>query len=222
MRSIPDFIDLVVKVNSHPARAFIDTGSTVNIISQRLASQLKLPIDTHHPINILQVDGNIKSIGRVSTQLSMGSQTHLITFHVLANFRYPLLLGLDVGKRFGLTVDLSTRKVTARIEQVKPSILNIETREDITLKKLLARHRQVFAQHDTDIGRIQVVKHKIITVPHPPIQLRPYRRPQHEYDEIVKIIREAEAKDSYAKAKTANGHSQLLWYQRKTVDNAYA
>src|SRR5205814_2362197 len=144
--------------------------------SLKLANQLNLSIDRNSTIDILQVDGKVNSIGRCIPLLTIGSQCQLTTFHVLSNFRYPLLLGLDVGQRFGLTINLSTRKVTANYRQVKPLVsLHLEPKQNSSLEQLLVTHKKAFAQTDTDIGRIHIVKHKIITVPHPPIQLRPYR-----------------------------------------------
>ena len=58
------------------------------------------------------------------------------------------------------------------------------------LNALLAKHHRVFTQANADIGRISGASHTIHTVPHPPIQLRPYRRPQHEYDEIGRQVTE--------------------------------
>ena len=52
----------------------------------------------------------------------------------------------------------------------------------------------VFAQTDTDIGRIPIEKHKIIITPHHPIQRQPYRRPQGDYDESDRQVNELKAK----------------------------
>ena len=60
--------------------------------------------------------------------------------------------------------------------------------EDNRLKQILQKHKRVFRQSEHDIGRITVAKHSIKTTPHPPIQLRAYRRPQSDYDEIRKQV----------------------------------
>ncbi|UYV64943.1 PLK4 [Cordylochernes scorpioides] len=44
------------------------------------------------------------------------------------------------------------------------------------LDSLLLNYNHVFSQHQTDIGKISI-QHQIVTKDHPPISLRPYRRP---------------------------------------------
>ena len=56
------------------------------------------------------------------------------------------------------------------------------------LNTVLRRHETIFAQTSTSVGKIKNVVHTIHTNPHPPIQRRPYRRPQHEYDEISRQV----------------------------------
>ena len=56
------------------------------------------------------------------------------------------------------------------------------------LNTVLRRHETIFAQTSTSVGKIKNVVHPIHTNPHPPIQRRPYRRPQLEYDEISRQV----------------------------------
>ena len=56
------------------------------------------------------------------------------------------------------------------------------------INTVLKRHETIFAKTSTSVGRIKDVVHTIHTNPHPPIQRRPYRRPQHEYDEISRQV----------------------------------
>ena len=79
-----------------------------------------------------------------------------------------------------------------------------------TLNKLLQRHSKVFSQNATDIGRVTVAEHSINTVPHPPIQLRPYRRPQHEYDVIRQNVKELQAKGIIRESESPWAFPSLL------------
>ena len=56
------------------------------------------------------------------------------------------------------------------------------------LNTVLKRHQTIFAKTSTSVGRIRDVVHTIHTNPHPPIQRRPYRRPQHEYDDPLHCL----------------------------------
>ncbi|RWS01735.1 Retrotransposable element Tf2 protein type 1-like protein, partial [Dinothrombium tinctorium] len=93
-------------------------------------------------------------------------------FHVLQNFQYPVLIGLDIGQQFGLKIDLKSKTASMTIvEQPLRTILAMKPTQSQQLKELLQTHKHVFSQDGMDIGRISIAKHHIATVEHPPIQL---------------------------------------------------
>ncbi|RWS00094.1 Transposon Tf2-6 polyprotein-like protein, partial [Dinothrombium tinctorium] len=181
----------------HPQQdneAFIDTGSTISVISQQIQHNLGLRIIPHSSILINQADGQTRSIGRTKANISIKQVTHQCEFHVIQNFQYPILIGLDIGQQFGLKIDLKTRTASMTImEQPLKTILTMKPTQSQQLKQLLQTHKNVFSQDGMDIGRISIAKHKIATIEHPPIQLRAYRRPQHEYDEIKRQVEQLKA-----------------------------
>ena len=79
-------------------------------MSTLLYRQLDLTLEENSSIILSQVDGTTRSLGRVSTNLTICNRTHPVHIHVLNNFHYPLLLGLDIGSKFGLQLDLINRK----------------------------------------------------------------------------------------------------------------
>lgn len=106
-------------------------------------------------------------------------------FHILPNFRFPCLLGLDIGTLFRLQLDLGSSTVSTPPTRSHRFIASyLAAAENDALDAVLNKHVKIFATSDTDIGRIDIAKHSIITNPHPPIQRRPYRRSASEYDEI--------------------------------------
>ena len=111
-------------------------------------------------IIVQQVDGSTQSIGRASVSLQIGNISHTIDFHIISRFRYPLLLGLDVGQRFKLTINLETRNVSmptgcnATTNVTQYSSLHLTSDETTQLEAVLKRHESVFS--DTDIGRIRI------------------------------------------------------------------
>ena len=86
--------------------AFVDRVFTHSISSQ-LAEQLKLRTQPNTDITINQVNSSFQTKGRIQTQLTIANRTETVTLHVIDSFRYPLLIGLDIGKQFGLTIDLN-------------------------------------------------------------------------------------------------------------------
>lgn len=71
---------------------------------------------------------------------------------------------------------------------------HLNTTEDSILNSIIQKHYHIFSQNESDIGRITIAKHSIITAPHPPIQRRFYRRPQSDYDEIKRQVTELKEK----------------------------
>jgi transposase InsO family protein len=164
-------------------------------MSIQLLKQLKLKLIPNSSVTVSQVNGITQSIGRVTSTMTIGKANPIsrqVSLHVMENFRYPLLIGLDIGELFDLQIDVKRRKVY-RPQNSRPTkyvALHLDTESNRSLDVLLRQNEDVFSQHETDIGRITIARHHITTVPHPPITLRPYRRPQHEYDEINKQIEE--------------------------------
>ncbi len=164
-------------------------------MSFQLFKQLKLKLIPNSSVTISQVNGITQSIGRVTSTITIGKNNPIsrqVSLHVMENFRYPLLIGLDIGELFNLQIDVKRRKVyrTQNSRPKKYIALHLDTKENHYLDALLRQNEDVFSQHETDIGRITIARHHITTVPHPPITLRPYRRPHNEYDEISKQIEE--------------------------------
>ena len=184
-------------VNHIPIQAFIDTGSTISIISYQQLKRLNLTLEPSSSITIRQANSNTRSIGRVKVLLTIENITHPIHLHVLSHFKYPLLLGLDVGNLFGLHIDVKDKVVTTK----GPSFGNcrfqanhLTTGENIRLNEILQKYKQTFSENSVDVGRITIAQHTIHTTPHPPIQLRPYRRPMSEYDEIKRQVEDLKDK----------------------------
>ncbi|UYV84394.1 hypothetical protein LAZ67_X002002 [Cordylochernes scorpioides] len=121
-----------------------------------------------------------------------------IDLHILRNFMYPLLLSLDVGTLFNLHVDIKNGVVTTK----GPSLYNckfqanhLRPETNQTLDKILHKYTTIFIENSFDVRENKIAKHNIHTVPHPPIQLRPYRRSASEYDEIKRQVEDLKKKD---------------------------
>ena len=186
-----NFINIDAKINGSPIKAFVDSGSSLSIISASLANKLNLKLIRNSSLVLHQVNGTTKTKGRTTVNMTIGQISAKLDLHVMENFQYPLLLGLDAGERFGLRIDLKSRTASMAINGPPKRFvaLYLNTEEADQLNALLQKWFSLFSQ-DNNIGRITVAKHSIITTPHPPIQLRPYRRPQSDYDEIRTQIKD--------------------------------
>ena len=172
----------------------MDTGATLSAISRKLARKLQLTPLPNSSIKIKQLDGICTSIGRVRVKVKIKNVVHEVDVHIIDKFDYPFLIGLDIGKKFGLQLDLTKMSASIssnrKLNKPKQTIMYLSEQQDQALKALLKKHYKTFSKHDTEIGKIKLARHSIITRPHPPIQLRHYRRSQTEYDEIDKAVQE--------------------------------
>ncbi len=73
-------------------------------------------------------------------------------------FRYPLLIGLDIGELFDLQIDVKRRKVYY-LQNSRPKkyiALHIDPEENQFLDALLRQNEDVFSQNQTGIERITI------------------------------------------------------------------
>ncbi|UYV84871.1 hypothetical protein LAZ67_X003796, partial [Cordylochernes scorpioides] len=184
-------INISVEVNGIPAQAFVDTGATVSIINWRLFKRTRLQIQPNSDIHISQADGVTRTCGSLQTKVRIDKLIKPVTLHVMKNFKYPLLIGLDVASLFNLLIDVRDKTIYTKIDGLQNPILvnHLEEIREHELKELLEHNRNVFSQHAIDLGKV-AIQHKIITKSEQPISLRPYRRPLKEYEEIAEQVKE--------------------------------
>ena len=103
----PKLIEVVTSINDVHIPAIVDTGSTHSCISSQLAAELNLKPKPNSAITISQVNSSFQTQGCIKTQLTIANRTESVTLHIIPRFRYPLLIGLDIGTHFGLQIDLN-------------------------------------------------------------------------------------------------------------------
>lgn len=183
-----------VRVLNQNANTYIDTGSTITILSDKLFRRLRLNLIPNSSISVRQVHGYAHTLGRCMFPLTIANTTLNVEAHVIRNFHHPLLLGLDACYMFNLTIDVRKRRVYISHNHSHPSHSKTNTcflstanhskqskyqsthlkHTNSHVEKILSQYPDIFSQNDTDIG-ITLAKHHIRTLDHPPISFRPYR-----------------------------------------------
>lgn len=108
-----EFIVIPVSINEMSCIAMIDTGANIHIISDRLCRMLHLPFEPSS-IDIKQITGFTKSIGRVKADLRISNVTRTVSFHVMKDFNPDLLLGIKLGDNFDITLNLKKKQASIR------------------------------------------------------------------------------------------------------------
>ena len=198
---VAELINVDVKINGQQITGFVDSGSKITILGEQESKALHLKMIPNTSIAVQTLSGIIHTVGQTDVNLTIGQITQTVRLHVLSNFKYQLLIGLDVGKPFGLTVHFGSSAVSVRDPQQSFDCLTTTTLNS-SIREIVDNFSDVFAQNEADIGRITAVKHQIITKPHAPIQLRYYRRPQSEYDKINATVKDLEQKGLIRKSNS--------------------
>ncbi|UYV62918.1 K02A2.6-like, partial [Cordylochernes scorpioides] len=105
------FVNVEVLLNNIPVSSFIDPGSTISLMSCSLLKQHKLKLNVNDRIKIKQVDSFAYILGSVEVFLKIHSKLVGCKLHVVKNFSYPLLIGLDVAGKIGLIIDTKDKAV---------------------------------------------------------------------------------------------------------------
>ena len=186
---IAELINVDVKINNKAITGFVDSGSKITILGEKESKALHLKLIPNSKIAIQTISGVTHTLGQAKVQLTIGQITRRVKLHVMANFRYQLLIGIDIGRPFGLTIYLSNSSVsvppTIKSEQ-QYICLNV-TSTDPQITQMLNKYSDVFAKDESDIGRITAVKHKISPWAFPVVLA--YRKDSNEKDRFCNDYR---------------------------------
>ena len=138
------FLEVNVKLNGTAIKSFVDTGSTLSVVSEKTFKRLNAPLIPNTAITLNQITGQTQTIGCFRTDLQIGSTTKSVTLHVINGCKYPLLLGLDAGKLFGLHLDLKHSKVSMPSNPSDNEHTSVSNRAPTTSKPTQQQSQKLF------------------------------------------------------------------------------
>ena len=98
-----------VYIGHFKIKAFLDTGSNVNLISLDFAQYMKMSLDRSRSSLIRSIAGQVTSPGVVSFNLTINKVTKTIEACVLNFFQWMLLLSLPTQDDFDITIKTRQR-----------------------------------------------------------------------------------------------------------------
>jgi hypothetical protein len=102
-------------VNGYATRAFVDSGSTLSVMSRTYAQHLNINANPKTSINVETVAGLTRSVGRVNINVTIGQISKIIEIHIFDKFNYDLLIGVDDAAKFNIKLDFADRQYTQTI-----------------------------------------------------------------------------------------------------------
>ena len=172
IEQVMSFVEVDVKLNGIPIKSFVDSGSTLSVVSEKTFKRLEVQLMPNTSLTLDQISGQTKTIGCFTTQLQIGNQTKSVKLHVIKDCHYPLLLGMDLGKLFGLQLDLKHSKVSfpSNSSDNECATLTSKDSNKQEFNSLSKADNRFFTPIKTDIRNTTSDKHKR-TVPHSPNQM---------------------------------------------------
>ena len=97
-----------VTVNGESVMAFVDTGSTISLVTEETYQGLALPSAPPDKSSetLIMVDGTeLTTLGTVTVTLCVGGAESEIRLHRVRNLPAPILLGIDLVHKAHLVLD---------------------------------------------------------------------------------------------------------------------
>lgn len=175
--------------SKHKYLAFVDTGSTISIITEAILHKI---FNSHPKLNewgegpIMMLDGSeVDPEGTITLTFELGHKTFNHSFAVMKSHN-QILIGMDFLRQCGLMLDCygvkwefsdtwSTQKYPLIMQNpVNNHICNLQTLKEFEgdqIKELLKLFPDVV---DAPLGRIRGIKHVIKLIEEHPKRQRPY------------------------------------------------
>lgn len=174
-------LHVAIKVNGSKLNAMLDSGSTINMLSENVAKQLKLFFNVSDTLPVRQCEGYARTRGSALALISIGTLTKNLKLHVVKDLPYACIIGLYAARDLKLKLDFEALAVSQKSVQLP---IRCMTANVVNIDSLIA-DRLVFAKDDKDVGKITVAKHHIRLLPDvSPIALPPYRYFWHRQQEL--------------------------------------
>ena len=78
----PDLMTFQSELNRQPTDSFLDSGSTISVMSMALANKLNLKPNTEFTVLVGHIGGTTRSVGRVSVLFKIGEIRETILVRV--------------------------------------------------------------------------------------------------------------------------------------------
>ena len=160
----------------------IDTGSTLSAMSKE-AKQLFVKSKgetTHTPVTL--GDGTTRNLTKVyQVTLTLNDKMKKIKLYEITGLPFPLLLGTDVAREFGLQLHFQPEKTLHKsqqlfsIQQPDKNDVILSENEKQNFENLKEKYDGILAKSTEELTQTTLMTHHIHTTTDHPIRQQPYR-----------------------------------------------
>ena len=204
-----------VSIQEQSFNAFVDSGSDINIISEKLAEKLKakrIPM----PFKIGTFGKPIFISHITELQITIGKITKSCKFAIYTKPKIDLLIGRSVLSEFNLVIT-GAQKISQEINgsrimlenQIKSYNLREQSKSK-NIESILEDFHDIFAQTKGEVGLITHSPFHIRLENEAPITLRPYRCNEKDKETINIMIKELLNQDLIEKSLSAYSFPVVL------------
>ena len=183
----------------------LDTGARINVMSLTLLRKF-------HDVNLIEStitlrcanDSALQVKGKATLQVEIGSRSANIEFIVVEHLNPEMIGGIEFQKQFGIYLGWREELVhkyredvfsleakfggnTTAEDRLQVAKKTLQIGDHGILYDIVVKYKNVFMAHKWDIGRTDLIKHRIVTKG-PPINVKPYRQAMNLEKKIDEAI----------------------------------
>ena len=124
-----------VKINNVKTVGVLDTGSAVSLLREDEARKLGCAVRQLDDVQCVAANGtDVTVAGQVEVPVVLGSVFTMHQFHIVEHLSDPVLLGMDLLRKIGATIDCGTGELSVSGEKipVQPPGHDVVTKEELT------------------------------------------------------------------------------------------
>ncbi|OMH79608.1 Retrovirus-related Pol polyprotein from transposon [Zancudomyces culisetae] len=182
-------------------KVVIDTGAACSVVTNALATDLKLSVDKKSQEIIMTADGSVhRTIGKAwNVPINIKNITFPADLLIMSSNKETFVLGVDWLKTHNVVIDITNNKVmiphnnsTVSLEistiveepeevvgwAKEVALVENKPKVENDIAQLLVHYNDIFASSLEELTSTDLVEHSIDTGDHKPIRQRPYRVPQ--------------------------------------------
>ena len=200
-----------ITLNNLKVYALFDTGAKISVVDRNVVKKLGLKISKEKSKSVSCANGSeLIILGKIRINVEFNNKIVKGEFYVADKIYPEVVIGidvLDILKIRLVEIDDMMNNVLSLEAKFHKNISNMENLKNIDISKnhilfpIISKYKHIFMRNKWDIGRTEIIKHRILTEC-PPILIKSRRQPVHYEIQIEEIIKNLEENNIIKKCES--------------------